>query len=96
LWQITHPETIGNPLCEVCFNMAQVTDHGFPDMRMLDLRQLKDQRGGKMRLFEGVLAAIELPCLAVMIGKALCPNPAFCAGLAYRRAVKASHRAYSD
>ena len=48
-----------------------------------------------MRLFEGVLAAIELPCLTVMIGKALRPNPALCAGFAHRRAVKAGHRLFA-
>ncbi len=48
-----------------------------------------------MRLFKGVLAAKELPCLTVMIGKALRPNPALCAGFAHRRAVKASLRLFA-
>ena len=57
--------------------MPQVADHRFTDMRMFDLRKLKYQSGGKVRLFISSLAAIKLPSLAVMVGKALRTNAAF-------------------
>ena len=56
---------------EALFDMPQVPDHRFADVRMLDLGKFEYQRRCEVRLLGRALAQIKLPRLAVVIGKPL-------------------------
>ena len=64
-------EFAGHPFGQRAVDVEQMRHHAFADHRHLAFRQLEDQRVCNVLLLHGRLAQVELPRLAVMIGKAL-------------------------
>jgi hypothetical protein len=75
--KLAHAETICNTLGQALLDVAQMSDHGFPDMGMRDLGELKHKRRGDVSLLVRGLAKIKQPALGVVIGKALRADATF-------------------
>ena len=88
-------QTRRDPFGQLFLNMPQVADHRLTHMPMFDLGKLEHQRRGEMRLLIGGLAEIELPRLAVVVGKALGTDAAFFAAFSHRTAMKAVGRRFA-
>jgi hypothetical protein len=68
---------MGDAFGEILIDMTQMSDDGLAHLNMLHLRKFENERGRDVRLLISSLAAIELPCLAVVVGKAFCADAAF-------------------
>ena len=68
--------------------MPQVTDNRLVHMHMFDLGKLKYKCRGDVRLLIHSLVDIKLPCLTVVVGKALGTDAAFLASLINLSAMK--------
>src|SRR5512141_45359 len=64
-------------------------NHRLTHVEMFDLRKLKDQGRGNVRLLVRGLAEIELPRLAVVVSEALRPDATLLPCFGYRSATKA-------
>jgi len=72
-WHL-HVKAASYPPSEVGINVDEIRKHAPANLSDRNFRQFKHKRRGEMGLLGRIKRTEEESCLAVMIGKAFCPN----------------------